>query len=338
MGIYMENGYLNIDKILGYQVPFNFICGGRGTGKTFGALWHVLKTGRVFMYMRRTQAQIDMVNKPEFNPFKSVLNEYPDYVINVKSISQYNSAFTDQDGNIIGYTCALSTIANLRGFDASDVDLLIYDEFIPEKHERTMKNEGTAFLNAFETINRNRELDGHKPLQVICLANANNISNPIFTELGLVDNAIKLLENGNELYMNRKKGILLCLLSGSEISNRKKDTALYKLSGPNSTFNRMAIDNDFAYNDMDNIKSENLKSYNSICSVGSICIYRHKSKNLYYVSEHTKGSPEKFKTDEENLKRYLRKYGLRFNSAYLKDRFLFESGLTKALFELYTIK
>jgi hypothetical protein len=40
----------------------------------------------------------------------------------------------------IGYTCALSTLSNMRGFDASDIQLLICDEFIPEKHERLLKN------------------------------------------------------------------------------------------------------------------------------------------------------------------------------------------------------
>ena len=38
MSIYLDNGYLDIEKILNYKVPFNLITGGRGTGKTYGSL------------------------------------------------------------------------------------------------------------------------------------------------------------------------------------------------------------------------------------------------------------------------------------------------------------
>jgi len=75
MNIYLESGYLNIAKILGKKLPFNFIIGGRGTGKTYGALKHVYNTGTRFMLMRRTQAQCDLINKPEFNPFKTLCRD-----------------------------------------------------------------------------------------------------------------------------------------------------------------------------------------------------------------------------------------------------------------------
>ena len=41
---------------------------------------------------------------------------------------------------------------------ASDI---IFAEFIPEAHERLIKNEAAALFNFYETINRNRELDGN---------------------------------------------------------------------------------------------------------------------------------------------------------------------------------
>jgi hypothetical protein len=150
-----------------------------------------------FIYMRRTQSQADLINKPEFSPFKSLNNDFG-WKIGTDSISKYNAGFYQQiesddrlvcTGAPLGFTAALSTISNIRGFDASDVELQIYDEFIPEKHERPIKNEGAAFLNAYETINRNRELKGRKPLQCICLANANDLANPIFMELRLVRKA-----------------------------------------------------------------------------------------------------------------------------------------------------
>lgn len=334
INIYENSGYLNIRNILNCGVNFIFIVGGRATGKTYGSLKTVLEDNITFMLMRRTQSQADLINKPEFSPFKPVCADLG-IEIETKTISKYNACYI-KDDNIIGYTCALSTISNMRGFDASDVKLLIYDEFIPERHERPLKNEGGAFLNAYETMNRNREFDGEKPLQVLCLANAFDIANPIFLELGLVGIAQKMKERGQEIYIDRSRSVALIMPTSEQIRNKKSRTALYNLT-KGSTFNRMALKNDFIYNPTDNIKPMSLKEFNPVATVGEITIYKHKSNKLYYVSEHRTGDPPTFKTDEIELKRYRKQYGILFYDQYIVNRFRFENMLTKSLFELYTI-
>lgn len=337
MSIYLTNGYIDIEKILSYGLPFNFIVGGRGTGKTYGALLTAYENDIRFILMRRTQTQCDLINKPEFNPYK-VINNDISTGITVKSISKYNAKIIEESEDtekILGYTCALSTISNMRGFDASDVKLLIYDEFIPEKHERPLKNEGSAFLNAYETINRNREITGADPLQVLCLANAFNIANPIFLELGLVGRCEKMKNNGQELFIDKQRGILIIMILNSKISKAKADTALYRVS--TGSYADMALSNDFVYNSNENIKSLSLNEYKLLCSVGEISIYRHKSSRKYYVSEHRSGSAPKFTSDEVNLMRFRKSYGLLLYSAYMRDNITFENMLTKSLFELYTI-
>ena len=337
MSIYLDNGYIDIRKILSYKMPFNFIVGGRATGKTYGALKTVYEEHMRFMLMRRTQAQCDLINKPEFNPYK-VINTDLHTNITVKSISKYNAKIVEdfeESETILGYTCALSTIANMRGFDASDVKVLIYDEFIPERHERAMKNEGSAFLNAYESIDRNRQLQGHEPLQVLCLANAFNIANPIFLELGLVGRCERMKNNGQEFFIDKERGILIVLLQYSKISKAKADTALYRIS--TGSYADMALSNDFVYNNADNIKSMSLKEYRLVCTVGEISIYKHKSNRVYYVSEHRTGTAPMYKSDEVNLTRYRRKFGLVFFNAHMHNNVYFENMLTKSLFELYTL-
>ena len=338
MSVYLKNGYVDIEKILSYKLPFNFIIGGRGTGKTYGALKTAYLTRIRFILMRRTQAQCDLINKPEFNPYKAICADMG-LDIGVKSISKYNALIyentdADTEPEVLGYTCALSTISNMRGFDASDVKLLLYDEFIPEKHERALKNEGSAFLNAYETINRNRELQHKEPLQVLCLANAFNIANAIFLELGLVGICEKMQNKGQELYINRERGILICMLGKSNISKQKADTALYRVAA--GAYTDMALANDFAYNDASDIRSQGLKEFRLICTIGEISIYKHKSQRKYYISEHRTGTADIFKTDEVGLKRYQKKYGLILYSAYMRGNVSFENMLTKSLFELYT--
>ena len=337
MGIYLSSGYLDIEKILSYKMPFNFVVGGRATGKTYGALKTAYENRIRFILMRRTQTQCDLINKPEFNPYKAINMDLGSNVT-VRSISKYNAKIVEEfeeSENILGYTCALSTISNMRGFDASDVQLLIYDEFIPEKHERPLKNEGSAFLNAYETINRNRELKGSEPVQVLCLANAFNIANPIFLELGLVGRCEKMKNSGQELFIDKERGILIVMLYKSRISKAKADTALYRLSS--GSYADMALSNDFIYNSNENIKSIALNEYRLICTVGEISIYRHKSKRSYYVSEHRSGTAPQYTSDEVNIMRYRKNHGMLLYTAYMRNNITFENMLTKSLFELYTI-
>lgn len=340
MNLYDKNGYVDIPKILKRGLPFNFCVGGRATGKTYTSLKHVYEAGIKFMYMRRLQSQADIINKPDFSPFKSINRDTNATIISV-SVSKYNSAFyvgeENEDGKLvptgapIGYTCALSTVANLRGFDASDVDLLIYDEFIPEKHERPLKNEGSAFLNAYETLNRNRELNGQRPLQVLCLANANDLANPLFLELGLVTKADRMRREGQSVSIDERRGIGLFMLTNSPISDRKRDTALYRLTG-DGAFSTMSLDNTFDGGDVGKIRQRRLAMYTPVVCVGEITVYRHKSEHLFYISTHYSGTPPTYGTGDTDRKRFARAFGflwLENLGGYVE----FESQLCEILFE-----
>ena len=248
MRIYDSSGYVNVRGILDEGYPFNFLVGGRGTGKTYTTLKVAKEDHRRFMLMRRTQSQADLISKPEFSVFKP-LNEDLGWNVMVKSISKYNSMFYEPGDDEemlhpIGYTCALSTLSNMRGFDASDIQLLIYDEFIPEKHERLLKNEADALFNAYETMNRNRELKGVAPIQMVCLANANDITNPVFESLKLIRVADKMQKGNSDRWTDDKRGIQLIMLHRSPISKKKSETVLYNLTD-GSEFANMALDNDF---------------------------------------------------------------------------------------------
>lgn len=337
MKIYQDTGYIDIAKILSLGLPFNFIVGGRATGKTYTSLQTAIEDEKKFIYMRRTQSQCDLINKPDFSPFKS-LNRDHGWRIGTESLSKYNAGFYHQveqedrtvsAGSPIGYTCALSTISNMRGFDASDVTLLVYDEFIPEKHERPIKNEGSAFLNAYETINRNRELTGKSPLQVLCLANANDLANPIFMELHLVRKAEQMRRKKQEVYIDKEKGVGMFILDRSPISQQKKTTALYRLTN-GSNFERMSLNNDFSGEDVGRISSRPLQEYKPVVSIGEITVYSHKSNRSYYVSTHKTGSPPTFGSGDAERARFRRMYGWLWDE-YMENNIEFEEYLCEIL-------
>lgn len=347
MSVYLDNGYIDFGKILSYNVAYNFLVGGRGIGKTYGALKYMKEHNINFVFMRRTQTQLDVLMKDEYQPFKK-LNQDLGWEIHPIKLTKYSAGFFDceRDKNgkwqpkegteAIGLMLALSTISNVRGFDATDRDVLIYDEFIPERHERPIKDEAGAFFNAIETIQRNRELEGKEPLKVLCLANANELANPLFIELKLVKKAMALVKKGIEFDLDRSRECALYLFRESRISEAKKDTALYKLTRGTS-FESMSIDNNFQ--DMVGVKvsSKNLKEYNPVASIGEITIYKHKSNKTYYVSMHKMGVPEEFSISEADVMRFRHKYTYLLD-AYLFDNIDFEEYACETLFKKYIYK
>ena len=316
MNLYTADGYADMSAIYNIDVPFIFVIGGRGTGKTYGMLKYVLENNIKFMYMRRQQSQTDMINKPEFSPFKPITFDNPQYKIGSVPLSKYNAGFynmVESDGKLkatgdpIGYTCALSTISNLRGFDASDVNVIIYDEFISEKHERPIRHEGDAFLNAYETINRNRELKGQPPVKMIALSNANNLASPIFETLRLIDRVDNMQRKHKSVWLDRDKGIAVIILTNSPISDRKQDTALYRIS-KDTDFAEMSLANSFAFEDYSYIGSRPLAEYRPVVAVEDVCVYVHKSNDTYYVTRFISGSPEKFTRSELDINQFKMRY------------------------------
>jgi len=328
MKIFNKKGYCNIPGILSLGAPFNFVVGARGTGKTYTSLLYAIEHKVEFIFMRRTQAQVDIIGRKEFSPFKKLEHDLG-IEIECKKISQYTTGFYMND-ELIGIAVALSTFSNLRGF-SSMAELLIYDEFIPERHERPIKDEGAAFLNCIETINRNRELEGNKPITVLCLANSNDIGNPLFMELDLINIAEKLKRSDKLYYWNHERGLVLVDLKDSPISEKKKETALYKLV-KDSQFKKMAIENEFIDDTIAIIQSKSLKEYTPLVTIADVTIYEHKSEKLFYVSEHYSGTPERFSTASADITQFRRKYYYLW-SYYLGKKIIFENKLCSVVFE-----
>lgn len=328
--LYLKDGWLNTDYVIHLMIKhglvFCFIVGGRGTGKTFGFLKFFKDAGKKIMLLRRTKAQLDIITIPDYNPYKPI-----DTSVSITSLGGSQKAFTMGD-DIISLTGALSTFANLRSFDLSDIEYIYYDEFVPEKHERPLKFEYEALANMYETVNRNRELQGKNPVRLIATGNANNLANPIFIGLGVVNTVLRMKENEVEITIDKKRKLLLINLDKSPISQKKKGTALYIMD--NTEYSNMAIENEFRHDETNVTGGENLKPYKPVVTVGEITVYKHKSKKLYYVSPHKSGTVITYSSTEGDLKRFNRKFYYLYD-AHITGRVDFEDYLTKHLFECY---
>lgn len=342
MNIYLDNGYLNFDAILKLKMPYIFIIGGRGTGKTYGALKYAIENDGKFIFMRRKQKQIDAITISEFNPFQPInrdrfLNICP-CIIRNNQYGFYNMIAGEDEkmhpeGEPLGYAIALSEFSNIRGFNAPDVNLMIYDEFIQQDDERRMKGEANALFNAYETINRNRELEGKEPVKLICLSNSNKITNPIFMELGLVQHVSKMIKNGKEISILPQRKLVIINMKNSKISEAKKDTVLYQLTR-GTEFEKMAIDNDYNFYES-RTKSINLKELVPEVRIGEIQIDRWKGHNLYYVTGKFHGSPKDiFSCSTVDIERARRAYReLAFY--YMSNNIIFENYTNESIFAEY---
>lgn len=279
--IYDTNGWVNWDYILEQPSSFISVVGARGVGKTYGIFKKLTKEKKKFIYLRRLKSQLDQCGKLEGNPFKKI-NE--DTSMDIKPFSSggiISFREVDKNGSIIAVGVALSVVANVRGIDFSDYDYIVFDEFIASSGERPIKNEFLAFLNFYETVNRNRELEGKNAVKCIMLGNANTLINPYFSSWHFMKTAVRMITGGQMVWRSADQTRMIILLLHSPISEKKKDTALYQ--NANEDFIQMALDNAFK-TDETKIKSEPLKEYNHIVSVGELGIYRHKSERKYYVS------------------------------------------------------
>lgn len=340
MELYTKEGWLNVSALMNLKgCNFLIIIGGRGTGKSFGVMKELYDRDTSFVYMRRTQKEINATKVPKYNPFRALLKVYPEAEITADTVSEDTIGFFRtiegvREPEPWGVGMALSTFANVRGLEGDSLEVLWFDEFVGEKHRAQMRFEADAFFNAVETLNHNRELLGKDPLKVVLTANSNDLATPILVYSRLVTKAEQMKAKGQEFYFNPERGVCLVILDKSPISDRKSTTALYRFLGTDSEFSQMSLGNDFAYDDKSTIVSRNLTDYTCIYQVGELAIYEHKSARLWYVCTHARGTPEHFGTGHQELERF-KKRAWRLWVRYIDGYVEFETYYCQVLFETY---
>ncbi|HWV46886.1 MAG TPA: phage DNA encapsidation protein [Nitrospira sp.] len=186
--------YYSYNKILSVNAMFNFIVGGRGLGKTYGAqklaIKKALRTGDQFMYVRRYKEELKAA-KDTF--FAAIQNEFPEWEFRVNGPRAEATEYIEQEPDetaaqfakrkqqrywqTIGFFQALSVAQQMKSTAYPDVTLIIFDEFIIETGTNVsyLRDEVNAFLNLFNTVDRTED-----KTRALFLANSVSIMNPYF--------------------------------------------------------------------------------------------------------------------------------------------------------------
>ena len=328
--LYLDNGYLNMSGIIESGFPFIFVPAARATGKTFGSLLHFIDKEKI-MLLRRTQREADLQANADTTSYKDVFDHLNRPFICKKSNGLgFVTDVSHETPHTVAVCAALSTFASVRGMGFSEIDHIVYDEFIAEAHVKKFAYEGQALANLYESIDRNRQVKGKKPTQLLCLANAVNMANDVFMYFDLITHAEEMIKNLQEVKIIGNK--LLIIPQKSPISEKKAQTALYK--AVNSEFSDMAIRNKFILNDFTYVQERSLKEYTCQFQVGDLFVFRHKSKREYYIT-YQKGKTKNIYGSGYAALTKFRRDKWRFIAYYYDGLIRFQNYQSIALFEKY---
>ena len=284
----------------------------RGVGKTYGALYGALERGQKVVYIKRTNKDVDLICKAtkqfDTSPYKPINRDHPEYNIMPKHIDDGIGAFYQCDANgdpvgeLVAYCISLNNIKSIKGFDMSDADLFIFDEFIPQATERYSANEGKALLSAYETCSRDRVERGKTPIKMLLFANAEDIYCEVVNILEVIDELAEISVSKRSYLYIEERGILLHHINEMPIEEAKKKTGLARAMRGTAWY-KMSYEGEFSSNDFTNVEPRVLKKYKPLIR----CFYRQsefyvykKDRDFYITKQKSNNYLEEYNLNRDN--------------------------------------
>jgi hypothetical protein len=279
----IKHPYYNYGKALSHNATYNFIVGGRGLGKTYGAkrlaIRAYLKNRDMFVYLRRHKEEL--TSRDTF--FADIQHEFPDWDFRANGNTfEAAPAHTRDDRkrpwDVMGYAIALSTAQKQKGVAFPRVKLIIFDEFILENGlVHYLPDEANVFNNFYSTVDRWQD-----KTKVLFLANAVSISNPYFLNY-------KIEVKAEDEFIKLNDGFILCHFPNSaEFAASVMETRFGKFIDK-TEYAKYAVANEFADNHGELVKPKDPRArfrYNLETRMGSFSIWHNQLAGEYYAFAH----------------------------------------------------
>lgn len=278
---------------------FYVVWSRRGPGKTYSGLRYCYNKQWPMCYIKRTKDDVNFIMKSDDfgiddkkNPY-SPLNRDFGLEIKAKSTGNGTGIFYEQgeadEMKIIARCESFSNVKKVKGFEMSDIDICIMDEFIQSAGEVVRSAEGTMLLSLYMTILRDRQKRGRGPLKMALFSNTDYISTPITRELEIMDDMAEMNFTGEARRYLKDRKILLHHITEEECPHQmKEDEGIFAVMH-GTAWADANLYGKFANIDFSNIRSENIKKYAPACKLlykrKPIFIYRHKNTGAFYMTK-----------------------------------------------------
>lgn len=184
-----EKGWFSMTPIISRGRHLNIITGKRSTGKSTGCALYILldylKTGKGWIYSRRTKDETDLTAASWFDNAAEILRGEG---VDVKV--EYRSGRYFVNGEEAGRAIPLSLQQKYKGDNLSAYNWLIYDEFISFDRRYLGGREKPLFeyqclMSLFQTMDRDIGHSHRNEVRIVALGNSDSFYNPIYMATGI---------------------------------------------------------------------------------------------------------------------------------------------------------
>lgn len=295
-----KHPWYDFAPILSRGATFNFIAGGRGIGKTYGAkkraIRNALAKGEQFIYLRRYKSELTP-SKQTF--FADVGNEFPEWDFRVARNEAQAAPVSTQDDDkrpwqVIGYFVPLSTAQAQKGVSFHNVTEIIFDEFITERGNlRYLPDEVSVMLNFYSTVDRYQD-----KTRVLFLANSVSIMNPYFIQYD-----IRPDETRQEFMLKADGFIAAHFPNSADFQSSVYQTAFGKFI-QDTEYAEYAVGNLFGDNHLKMLAAKGSKAtylYTLELKSATVSIWYDVSNGEYYAQTKQPKQPIVFTLDAANM-------------------------------------
>lgn len=313
----------------------------RGPGKTYSALRYAYKHEIEFIYMKRTKHDVEFLMKPGPNgedrsPYYPINRDFGTKIMPVYD-KEYSAFYEcDQEGHPEGRpicnVLSLNQIKDIKGFDMTECEWILFDEFIPQPGEIVRHVEGEMLLSIFMTVLRDRIKRGGKPLKLILFANAEEVSTPITRELEIIDDlcACANMKTKKHIIYDEARGGVYHHISMDEIplTPEEINTGISRFM-KGTAWHDKAYGGSFSSNDFSNVQKLSLKHYRPLIQLTykkkDYFIYCHDN-GMHYMCRSKAKCPYRYNLDRENdQKAFFNEMYFDLRKRCIDDKFKFET-------------